>query len=174
MQPTRSMFDMTYHGLRSLWDRQKDRASDRKKSLSSEMREIHSEIKKLVDRVIDTDNATLIAAYEKRIGEAEARKAELAEKLSNCGRPLASFEQAFRTSMAFLANPYKLWVSERIELKRTVLQLAFVDRLEYVRESGFRTPLTSSPFRLFHAPKEGSEVMAHPERFERPTLRFVV
>ena len=139
-----------------------------------EIRDTEQEIKKLVDRVLETDSATLIAAYESRIGEAEARKIELTEKLANCGRPLSNFDDAFRTAMAFLANPYKLWVSDRIDLKHLVLKLAFVDRLEYARESGFRTPLTASPFTLFGSLEGGIGELARPERFERPTLRFVV
>lgn len=174
IQPSQTMFDMVQKGLRILWDQQSQRSGDRKKALAAEIREVDAEVKKLVDRVIETESATLVSAYEKRIGEAESRKLELAEKMDNCGRPLATFDTAFRTALTFVANPYKLWVSERLELKHLVLRLVFSERLEYVRERGFRTPLTSSPFRLFDAAKGEIERMVHPERFERPALRFVV
>ena len=174
LQPSATMFDMTHQALRTLWDEQSDKAAERKKALAADIREIDADIGKLVDRVLDTENATMIAAYEKRIGEAEARKAELTEKAKNCGRPLASFDAAFRTAMAFLASPYKLWVSDSFELKSMVLKLAFLERLQYARGEGFRTPVTASPFRLFQSSGGGLEKMARPERFERPTLRFVV
>jgi site-specific DNA recombinase len=174
LQPSPRLFHMVHQSLRMLWDQMSHRAGDRKKALTLEVRDVEHEIAKLVDRIIDTDNETLIAAYEKRIGEAENRKLELAEKLDNCGRPLANFDAAFRTAITFLANPYKLWVSDRIDLKHMVLKLVFAERLEYVRNVGFRTPLTSSPFRLLQAAKAEIGEMVHPERFERPTLRFVV
>jgi hypothetical protein len=70
----------------------------------------------------------------------EARKLELSEKIAECGRPLGKFDETFRTSMEFLLNPYKLWVSPHLEHKRTVLKMTFADRLVYVRNEGLRTP----------------------------------
>jgi hypothetical protein len=131
---------MVHQSLRTLWDQLSHRAGDRKKSLTAEIRDVEQEIAKLVDRVIDTDNPTLIAAYEKRIGEAENRKIELAEKIDNCGRPLASFDTAFRTAITFLANPYKLWVSDRIDLKHMVLKLVFAERLDMSEMWGLERP----------------------------------
>lgn len=166
------MFAMVDQGLRTLWKEREKSSAERKRSLTAEIREIDGEIRKLVTRVIETENPTLIAAYEQRLGESEARKAELTERAANCGRPLGSFDDAFRTSMAFLANPLKLWVSDRLDLKHLVLKLAFVDRLEYLRESGFRTPLTASPFTLFSQLKDGSGDMARPARIEPATPRL--
>ncbi len=174
LAPSPTMFAMVEDGLRKLWARQEGRAGEQKKMLAAQIREVGQEIDKLVDRVLETQNPTLIAAYEKRMNEAEARKAELAEKQAHCGKPLGSFDNAFRTAMAFLANPQKLWASEQLELKRLVLKLVFTAPLRYARESGVITALTSSPFKLFQACKVGMEEMVRPERFERPTLRFVV
>lgn len=162
LQPTQERFEMIRQGLRQLWNGQEGQARERQKTLTIEIREIGQEIRKLVDRVIETESPTLIAAYEKRIGEAEARKAELIEKLANCGKPRGSFDDLFRTAMAFLSSPWKLWDSEEFSHKRMVLQLGFRGNLEYVRESGFRTPLTSSPFSIFQDLKGGMEKMARP------------
>ena len=166
LRPAPVMFAMADQALRTLWKQQEGAATERKKSLAGDIREIDQEIRKLVTRVLETENPTLIAAYENRVSEAEGRKAELAEKLANCGRPLGTFDEAFRTAMAFLANPSKIWVSDNLDLKHLVLKLAFVDRLEYVRESGFRTPLTSSPFKLFSSLEGDRGEMVHPKGFE--------
>jgi len=48
----------------------------------------------------------------------------------------------------FLANPWNLWASERLEHKKAVLKLAFVDRLAYVRNEGFRTPDLALPLKV--------------------------
>jgi hypothetical protein len=49
------------------------------------------------------------------------------------GRPVRSFDETVRTAFGFLASPYQLWTSDRIEDKRTVLKLAFADRLAYAK-----------------------------------------
>ncbi|MBL1438209.1 MAG: hypothetical protein COB08_018670 [Rhodobacteraceae bacterium] len=77
----------------------------------------------------------------------EEQKTFLTEKISKCGQPLAPFEQIYRTAFDFLANPSKLWASERYEDKRAVLKLVFAQRLPYTRNEGYRTAKTSLPFR---------------------------
>ena len=166
IEPAPSRFAMVRDGLRKLWDREEDRSAQAKKALAVEIREVEQNIKKLVERVIATDSDALIAAYEKRIHEAEARKAELREKLAVGGAPRGSFDDLFRTALAFLANPCKLWLSDDLDPKRMAISLVFKGNLEYTRESGFRTPLTSSPFRLFQGLKDCLEEMAHPRGFE--------
>lgn len=72
----------------------------------------------------------------------------MSENIANCGKPVRGFDESFRTAMAFLANPWKLWASEALEDKRAVLKLAFADRLAYVRNEGFRTAETTLPFKV--------------------------
>ena len=66
--------------------------------------------------------------------------------MAQCGRVLPSFDKTFRTSMQFLQNPQKLWHSERLEHKRTLLKLAFDEYVVYDRNQGFRTAAKSLPF----------------------------
>ena len=174
MQPSHALFGMVDQALRTLWKQRGERAADDKRSLTAEIRAVDGEIQKLVDRVLETNTSSMIAAYERRIVDAEARKVELTEKLANCGKPLADFDSAFRTAMVFLGSPYKLWASGRFDLKQMILKLAFAGQLEYVRESGFRTPETTLPFKVLANFSASKAEMARPERFERPTLRFVV
>ena len=76
------------------------------------------------------------------------QKIGLAEKIAHCGLPLRSFDDTLRTALDFLGNSLKLWVSERLEDKRTVLKLAFADRLAYTRNEGLRTPNLALPFKV--------------------------
>ncbi|WP_367398630.1 recombinase family protein [Sphingobium sp. OAS761] len=174
LQPSRDLFAMTHKAFRILWQEQIDNACERKRHLKGEVKRIEQEIDQLVSRVVGASSETLIQAYERRIQELEQSKAEHTDMLANCGRPAMDFDTAFRTAMAFFSNPYKLWVSGLADHKKLVLKLAFSRPLEYVRESGFRTPLTSSPFTILSGFSGEGRGMAHPERFERPTLRFVV
>ncbi|WP_066769820.1 hypothetical protein [Sphingobium sp. CCH11-B1] len=50
--------------------------------------------------------------------------------------------------MQFLENPQKLWLSEHIDDKRAAIKLTFAERLIYERGRGYRTTLTTSPFRV--------------------------
>ncbi len=77
----------------------------------------------------------------------EEEKIVLSEKITNCGSKLPDFDKSFRTAFDFLENPQKLWASERLEDKRTVLKLAFVDRVVFERNKGFRTTPIAQPFK---------------------------
>ena len=55
-----------------------------------------------------------------------------------------------------------------------VLGLAFVEPIGYCRNQGVRTSKISFPFKVLGGISTASCKMAHPERFERPTPRFVV
>jgi len=104
--------------------------NQRRGALTSQIRDTEAEEKKLVSRVLDTNNDTLVAAYEQQIYESEARKVELKEQLEQCGRRLGSFGDAFRTAMIFFASHCKNWISDSWDLKQMVLKLVFVNRLE--------------------------------------------
>jgi site-specific DNA recombinase len=92
--------------------------------------------------------------------------------MQDCGKPIAPFEQIYRTAFEFLANPSKLWASERYEDKQAVLKLVFAERLPYIRNEGYRTAKTSLPFKAlgdFHLGKfemvpRGGENLAFPNR----------
>lgn len=108
----------------------------------------------------------MVSADEKRIGALESEKLVIEEKLSSVGKPVRTFEEMFEHALAFLSNPLKLWLSDRIEHKRTALKLIFSERLAYDPESGFRTPKISMPFKLLADYSGDKSRMAHPKGFE--------
>ena len=164
--PSENLFQMVVQMLRSLW-------ADREKGLGKEavvvkqeLEAVGKKIVQLMDRIMDADSPTLVKAYEERLKNLEAEKAGLVEKARLSARPQRDFTQTFRTSLEFLKNPQKLWVSERVEDKKTVLKLVFAKPLEYAPKSGFRTPLTSCPFRLFSGFRGGEKEMVEPRGIE--------
>ncbi len=156
-----------------LWNHRLANAAAQSQMLKSELAKTERQVEQLLDRILDAETATVVRAYEVRIRKLEEQKAALAEKITNCGRPLRSFDESLRTSLDFLSNPWKLWTSERLEDKRAVLKLTFGDRLAYVRNEGFRTPKLSLPFKVLADLSVGKSKMARPERFELPTSGFV-
>ena len=112
-------------------------------------------IEQLLDRIMDTSSPTVIAAYEKRIDTMEKQKLVLQEKLGQKGQSVRSFDDTFRTAFLILSNPLKIWTSGAFEQKRMLLRIAFTDKLEYVRNQGFRTAPIALPFSLLEGITHG-------------------
>ncbi len=122
-----------------------------------------------LDRIADADSPIFVETYEKRIQDLQKQKIKMSANIRNCGRPLRSFDESYRTAFDFLGNPHKLWSSDRIEDKRTVLRLAFSEKLPYYRNEGFRTAQTSLPFRVLEGFDEGQSEMVRPTGIEPVT-----
>ncbi len=90
----------------------------------------------------------MVKVYEQRIAEFETRKLVLQEKLAESPPDRPALEATLRTAMQFLASPWNLWISDRVEDKRAVLKLTFKERLGYSKTKGLRTPELSFPFKL--------------------------
>ena len=71
----------------------------------------------------------------------------MSEKLQNGGVAKGTFNEFIEPALAFLANPWKLWASGDFILQRTVLRLAFSERIAYGRNEGYRTANTALPSR---------------------------
>lgn len=76
------------------------------------------------------------------------QRVELVEKLQNPSRRDNSFEHLFELAMQFVAKPYKIWASGRLDLRQIVLRLVFSDYLVYCREKGFLNSNLSIPFNI--------------------------
>ncbi len=108
------------------------------------------------------------------VAELEGRKLLLREQLAGCDKPIKEFDESFRTALQFLASPWNLWKSDKLTEKRIALKLTFPSQLAYDRKTGFRTPILALPFNMLGDFSMLEKELARPERFERPTLRFVV
>jgi site-specific DNA recombinase len=159
LRPSQNLFFLALDMFRDLWN---DRLSKRKQDASfigQEAQKVERAIAKLLDRIVETDSNSIIATYENRIRELESKKVELSEKIRNCGTALPDFDETFRTAFGFLSNPHKIWCSERLEDKRTVLKLVFAEKLPYNRNEGFRTAQYALPFALLGDLRQGQYEM---------------
>ena len=166
IQPNENVFRVASQLFKELWQRRIDQAEEQSTALKSELAKVDKQVAQLLDRIVDASVPSVIAAYEDRIRDLEERKLSLQERIALNTKPQSSFEETLRTALTFLANPWILWRSERLEDKQTVLKLAFADRLRYARESGFRTANLAFPFRVIGALAGGNLEMAHPRGFE--------
>ncbi|MEA3014316.1 MAG: site-specific recombinase [Sphingomonadales bacterium] len=174
LTPARELFNLASARFRDVWNAHMRTASERKAGMKREIVEIDRKIALLLDRVVEAESTTVMKALERRVEEMEQRKLGLAEAMLSCDAPVRDYDASFRTALGFLANPWNLWTSDRLEDKRAVLKLTFSDLLRYDRNEGFRTPEIAFPFKMLEGISGQLEEMARPEGFEPPAPRFVV
>ena len=148
LRPTPQLFDLAGAMFESAWSQRTSQAEARRQELARQAAQIDRQVAGLLDRIVDATNASVARAYETRIAALEQEKLLVAESLDRLGAPVRSFDELFEPSMHFLRNPWKLWDSGQLTLKRMVLRLAFAERIAYCRKSGLRTAKTALPFRL--------------------------
>lgn len=147
LRPGPALFKTAVMMFKEVWEHRLTNAAALARSVSEDIAKLEREIGKMVDRVIIADSPALVTAYENRIREMEQDKHVLTENAARFTAKRPGFETAFRTPLSFLANPIKLWNSNALEQKRTVLKLAFASRPQYVRGEGFRTLDMALPFK---------------------------
>ncbi len=148
LQPSPCLSRTAWDMLSDLWASRRNDAEANASAARSEMAKLEKKSESLIERLVVADNATLITAYEGEIKKLEEQKIILREKALQTYQTPDTFEHIYRTAMAFLANPWKLWASDLLEHKRMVLRLAFPQRLPYSRNEGYRTAGLAEPFRL--------------------------
>ena len=166
VRPTDGLFDLAYDIFKHIWDQRSQQVSAAKQKLRAEIKKIDKQITQLLDRIIDTQSATVINAYEKRIADLEKQKLVVGEKLAFPAKVQRPFSEMFERSCEFLSNPLKIWDSGRLEDRQTVLKLLFQEPLAYAKNEGFRTPKLSLPFSMLGAFQEVKKEMVPPERLE--------
>lgn len=169
LKPSQELFFTAMDMFRDLWNDRQNQNKDDALLLKKELSKIDVRVEQFLDRIVETENLSVISAYEERIEKLEGQKIILQEKIENCGRPLADFDETFRTAMEFLANPHRLWTSDNLQDKRLVCRLVFSEKLPYQRNEGFRTARTALPVTVLQHLKGGEYEMARSEGFEPST-----
>ena len=139
LKPAANLFTMAFEMFRDLWEAKVQAAEADKAAIEKQISQLDRKFNQTVDRILDTEDEVIRTAFETRLKDMKAQKVFLTEQLSQIGKPSVPFSDAFRTAFDFLANPWNLWNSDRIEDKRAVLKLVFADRLAYCRKTGVRT-----------------------------------
>ncbi len=148
MQPTRGLVAVATAMFRDIWQMRLSQAKDGRKLLTSQIKEIDSQIEALLDRIVEASSASVVGAYEKRIEKLERDKLVLAEKASQSVPPQGRMEEVLDHALAFFSNPWTIYEKGSFSLKRTVLKLVFAEPLRYNRSEGYRTAETTFPFKV--------------------------
>ncbi len=171
LQPSQNLVSVTQAMIRKVWDARIAQVKAGFTRLKAETTKLQRQIDGLLDRIVDAASPTVITAYETRLAKLEKEKLLTQEKLANPPDFSKGCDELFELALIFLANPWKLWDSGRLTLRRTVLKLAFVEPISYCRKSGLRTPKTTLPFKVLEGISTGKCEMAERQGFE-PWRRF--
>lgn len=119
-----------------------------KKSLKRDVTKIERQIETVMDRLFSANSETVMRRYEDKVEALEHEKARYQDKIAQIQAPNPnSREEKLEPALQFITNPWKLWESGNITLRRLVLKLAFADRLEYDRKTGPRAANFAFPFK---------------------------
>jgi site-specific DNA recombinase len=146
LQPTHNVTQMVRALFRDLWDQRRTQLRNAALEAKQQIGAIEKQTEALLARIVEATNETVIAAYEGKLANLEHQRARLAEQAAKTAVPEGTFEEKLEHALQFLANPWKLWETGNVTLRRTVLRLTFADRLAYDRNEGPRTPTLSLPF----------------------------
>ncbi|WP_208354670.1 recombinase zinc beta ribbon domain-containing protein, partial [Pseudaestuariivita rosea] len=159
LAPSKTMIKSVTMMLKDAWAQRLAHANVQKGDVQREIDQMDKQLDGLLDRIAETDNPTVVAAYEKKIAKLEQDKLMLADKLDQKTQSKHSLEDIFELSVLFLTSPWKIWEKGGLALKKTVLRTAFKAPLAYSKENGFRTPQTSVIFRFLRELKEKCEMV---------------
>ena len=166
LEPSETLIALTKAMFKNAWDQRSAQAQAGLTALKRDVTKIEKQIDGLLDRIVEASLPSVITAYEKRLAKLEREKLVTQEKLAKKAEPAHSFDQLFELACQFLANPWKLWASGQFTLQRTVLKLAFAERIAYCRKTGLRTPETTLPFKVLEGLDGQKCLMAERQGFE--------
>lgn len=147
LQPSEGLMAAATAMFRHIWNAKEDQAKDVLRIGKRKIAALDKDIDRLLDTITSVSKASVIARYEDKIDMLEREKTKRTQELAEMAKPKGSFEEKLEPVLIFLANPFKIWASGNITLRRLVLKLAFADRIRYDRFEGARTPEIAFPFK---------------------------
>ena len=169
LTPAPPLFRLANEIFSDFWQKRANAGRERATHLRLEIGQIERKLAQVVDRLIEADNGAIIKAYEQKVSDLERQKLILKEKVAKCGTPARDYQSTFQTALKFLANPWNLWESGRIEDRRAMLKLVFGGKIVFDRFSGFQTPEISLPFKALGRISGAEKEMVPQKGLEPPT-----
>ncbi len=148
LQPTKQLVDLAIAMFRDAWNGRLDAAKSERDSWAHQVKAAEQSILELVDRLVETQNPTVIKAIESKIEKLEREKLLLVEKAEQPLPNAARFEECMELSMKFLSRPWDIYKNGSYSVRQTVLRLAFSEPLKFTPEGVYGTPKTTLPFRV--------------------------
>ena len=169
VQPSRIAAKLVTEMFHDAWEQKQSQLESASLKFAEEAGRLEKEVGRLVDCILNANSPRVIAAYESRIEQLERKKLLAEEKAAQMPRVEDRFGELFEHALFVLTNPLNAWKTGCFELQRPLLRMVFDGHLEYCRESGFRTPKTTLPFKMLGSICEQEKRMVPQERIELST-----
>ncbi len=147
LQPSEGLMGAARAMFGHIWEAKEAQTKDVLSAGKRKITNLDKDIDRLLDTITSVSKQSVIARCEDKIDMLEREKTKLAQEMAEMAQPKGSFEEKLEPVLTFIANPFKIWASGNIELRRLVLKLAFADRIQYDRFEGARTPEIAFPFK---------------------------
>lgn len=133
MRPHASLMSTVSAMFRTIWNAQMSGFEAKRNEQKQALKGIAAKISRLTDRLIETTSENLIRNYEGKLEHLETERAMISENLAQKPDLTHDFDTGFRTAMSFLANPWKLWVSDNPAHRKSLIKMVFAAPLPYMR-----------------------------------------
>ncbi|WP_422802520.1 recombinase family protein [Sulfitobacter pontiacus] len=168
LQPSADIVVAARAMLKDMWDMRRAHLAERRKSLKVDAKRIDAEIEGFLDRIVETENTSIVSAYEKRVTHLQCQLAILEEEAANLDIKQPAFEDLFEHTIEILSTPCDIWKKGDFRRKRMVLKSVFAERLPYSRSEGLRTAKTTFAFKALSTPKGEEEILVPRRGLEPP------
>ena len=148
LRPSKTLVALVRDMFMHAWEQRREHATELRNALRREIAKIEKQIDGFLDKIADAVSTTAVTAYERRIEKLERERLRVQGQLEAACKPKAGSAECLEPALQFFSNPWKLWASGRMEMRRLVLRLAFDEPLAYCRKTGPRTPKTTLPFNM--------------------------
>jgi site-specific DNA recombinase len=87
LEPSKGMITILKAMLKDAWNQRLAQANTQKAGISRDISQIDKQLDGLLNRIVETENPSVISAYEKKIAKLDSDKLLLADKLVQNGEP---------------------------------------------------------------------------------------
>lgn len=148
MTPSQKLFVTMKAMINSAWEQRKAQIGAIKATFKRDITKLEKEIDEFLNRIVNTQTASVINVYEKKIAELEKSKLLAEEKLAQTSTQKGSKTKSLELSLQILSIPWKIWENGTLLNRKMLFRLAFLDRLTYCRIGGYKTPKISILFKV--------------------------
>lgn len=158
LQPAPQLVSIIQTLFRGAWNGRYAQVDALKESIHRNIKNTDNQIEKLMDRLMTATSDNVVSRYEQKIDALEHEKVRYADQIIQMDvSNHHTYEEKLELAVKFITNPWNIWASGNMTLRRLVLRLAFADRLSYDRNSGARTANLSMPFKALGGILGGSK-----------------
>ncbi len=149
LEPRREAVSLAGAVLADVWQK---RVRDQARLVEGHKRrqdELRKQRETLLERIISTQSASVIKAFEEKIEAIERGIADLDENISRRSITDEAYGTAVDLVLGLLKKPIDTWANGGYKGKRLITKLVFVKNPVFDREVGYRTKDLARAIRLF-------------------------